>query len=85
MSAFTKLPVFFGTLGYFCTPTRTPKFGNSDNQAETRRAICILESQPNEVAKGVVYFEQTSTFAPTKITGDFTGLTPGNKHGFHIH
>lgn len=31
--------------------------GNSDNDTEPRRAICILESQPNEVAKGVVYFE----------------------------
>lgn len=24
-------------------------------------------------------------FENTKITGTFTGLTPGNKHGFHIH
>ena len=30
-------------------------------------------------------FEQTSVFANTKITGNFTGLTPGQKHGFHIH
>jgi len=37
------------------------------------------------VAKGVVYFEQTSLMAKTTIKADFTGLTPGNKHGFHIH
>ena len=56
-----------------------------DLPSEPRRAICILDSQPNEVAKGVVRFEQASTFARTKIVGDFTGLQPGNKHGFHIH
>ena len=31
--------------------------GNSNNESAPRRAICILESQPNEVAKGVVEFE----------------------------
>ena len=53
--------------------------------SEPRRAICIMESQPNEVGKGVVLFEQTSSFSRTQITGTFTGLIPGNKHGFHIH
>ena len=85
MPSINKLPLFFGAIGYYYTLKSTPKFANSDNQEETRRAICILESQPNEVAKGVVYFEQPCAQAPTKITGDFTGLTPGNKHGFHIH
>jgi len=57
MPSFSKIPFVFGALGYYYTPKSTPKFGNSDNQDETRRAICILESQPNEIAKGVVYFE----------------------------
>ena len=43
---------------------------------EPRRAICILDSQPNEVGKGVVLFEQKSAFARTHITGSFTGLAP---------
>lgn len=33
----------------------------------------------------MVMFEQTSMMAKTTIKADFTGLTPGNKHGFHIH
>lgn len=78
MSSISKLPFFLGALGYYYTPKTTSKFANSDNQHETRRAICILESQPNEVAKGVVYFEQPCAHAPTKITGDFAGLTPQN-------
>lgn len=53
--------------------------------AEPRRAICIMDSQPNEVAKGVVYFEQKSVFEQTTIRGEFKNLTPSHRHGFHIH
>merc|ERR1712166_278396 len=56
-----------------------------DNESNPRRAICIMESQPNQVGKGLVHFEQVSAFEKTSIIGNFTGLTPGNKHGFHIH
>ena len=44
-----------------------------------------MDSQPNETGRGVVKFEQTNPFSRTKISATFTGLTPGNKHGFHIH
>ena len=56
-----------------------------DLPSEPRRAICIMDSQPNETGKGVVLFEQQNSFARTLITGTFSGLIPGNKHGFHIH
>ena len=64
---------------------RTANSMEASAAAEPRRAICILDSQPNEVAKGVVLFEQATAFARTHIVGNFTGLTPGNRHGFHIH
>ena len=44
-----------------------------------------MESQPNEVGKGVVLFEQATSFSRTQITGTFSGLVPGQRHGFHIH
>ena len=50
-----------------------------------RTAICILNAQPNETANGVVTFSQAGTSATTKISGNFSGLTPNQKHGFHIH
>ena len=50
-----------------------------------RKGICILESQPNETAKGVVHFSQAGYQALCSIEGTFTGLNPGHKHGFHIH
>jgi Cu/Zn superoxide dismutase len=73
----------FASTAYFATLNKLS--ADMESPVEPRRAICILESQPNEVAKGVVMFEQTSMFAKTTIKADFTGLTPGNKHGFHIH
>ena len=50
-----------------------------------RKAICILESQPNEVAKGVVYFSQAGASSLCEIEGNFTGLSAVKQHGFHIH
>jgi len=44
-----------------------------------------MDSQPNEVARGVVMFEQSSMFSKTSIKGVFTDLTPNHLHGFHIH
>ena len=50
-----------------------------------RKAICIMESQPNEVGKGVVNFTQAGAHSLCEIRGVFSGLAPGKKHGFHIH
>ncbi len=33
----------------------------------------------------MVYFTQATPLSQTHIQGTFTGLEPGNKHGFHIH
>ena len=34
---------------------------------------------------GTVLFEQETPNSNTSIKGKFTGLTPGQEHGFHIH
>ena len=51
---------------------------------DVRRAICVLDPQPNQTASGVVHFEQPHFYSKTKISGTFKGLSQG-KHGFHIH
>ena len=56
----------------------------ADPADETRRAICILDPQPNQTASGVVRFEQPHFYSKCRITGEFKGLKPG-LHGFHIH
>jgi len=57
------------------------------NQAKSieRRAICILNSEPNQTAKGLVKFWQKDFESKTTIEGEFTGLKHNAKHGFHIH
>jgi hypothetical protein len=52
---------------------------------QLRKAICILNPEKGEEAKGVVHFEQSSLYSKTKIYGMFDGLKPSSKHGFHIH
>ena len=51
---------------------------------EGRKAICVLASEPGQTAKGVVHFDQPHFYSKCRVTGEFTGLTPG-LHGFHIH
>ena len=42
-------------------------------------ARCVLEGS----VKGTITFTQEGD-GPTKVTGEVTGLSPGN-HGFHVH
>ncbi|XP_029626239.1 superoxide dismutase [Cu-Zn] [Salmo trutta] len=46
------------------------------------KAVCVLKGT-GEVT-GTVFFEQEGVGAPVKLTGEITGLTPG-EHGFHVH
>lgn len=46
------------------------------------KAVCVLKGT-GEVT-GTVHFEQEGDNAPVKLTGQITGLTPG-EHGFHVH
>jgi len=46
------------------------------------KAVCVLKGT-GEVT-GTVYFDQENDKAPVKLSGQITGLTPG-EHGFHVH
>ena len=82
-SATIGMPFFANYLNKF-GPQQRNKDECADPAEETRRAICILDPQPNQIASGVVRFEQPHFYSKCRITGQFKGLTPG-KHGFHIH
>ncbi|XP_064208699.1 superoxide dismutase [Cu-Zn] [Anguilla rostrata] len=46
------------------------------------KAVCVLKGTGD--VTGTVFFEQGSDSAPVQVTGQITGLTPG-EHGFHVH
>uniref|UniRef100_E9RFG1 Superoxide dismutase [Cu-Zn] n=1 Tax=Anguilla japonica TaxID=7937 RepID=E9RFG1_ANGJA len=46
------------------------------------KAVCVLKGTGD--ATGTVFFEQGSDSAPVHVTGQISGLTPG-EHGFHVH
>ncbi|KAK6317626.1 hypothetical protein J4Q44_G00130260 [Coregonus suidteri] len=46
------------------------------------KAVCVLKGT-GEVT-GTVFFEQEGDKAPVKLTGEISGLAPG-EHGFHVH
>lgn len=44
------------------------------------KAVCVLQGD----AKGTLFFEQSDSSSPVKVTGSVCGLQKG-QHGFHIH
>ena len=58
---------------------------NNAKPSIERRAICILNSEPNQTAKGVVKFRQKDFESKTYVEGEFSGLKVNAKHGLHIH
>ena len=50
--------------------------------AGPKHAICVLSPTKGSNVMGTVVFTQKGD--AVEITGDITGLTPGN-HGFHVH
>ncbi|XP_068600665.1 superoxide dismutase [Cu-Zn] [Brachionichthys hirsutus] len=46
------------------------------------KAVCVLAGAVG--VNGTVRFEQETALAPVTVTGEITGLTPG-EHGFHVH
>lgn len=45
------------------------------------KAVCVFSG---ETVKGTVYFCQNGEKEPVEVTGEITGLCPGD-HGFHVH
>ncbi|KAK6485799.1 superoxide dismutase [Huso huso] len=52
----------------------------SENMA--LKAVCVLKGTGDVC--GTVHFVQEKETGPVKLTGQITGLTPG-EHGFHVH
>jgi len=46
------------------------------------KAICVLRGDGE--TQGTISFEQAAPGGPVKVTGQITGLKPG-EHGFHVH
>jgi Cu/Zn superoxide dismutase len=78
-----KASLFFSTaMAAYC---KTGAVKDCEAQDIKRKAICVLDSQPGQKAKGIVNFKQTSEFAETEISAKFHNLSPNHAHGFHIH
>ena len=48
-------------------------------------AVCIMNPEKGQTAKGIVRFSQDDYESNCIITAEFTGLKNNSKHGFHIH
>ncbi|XP_017273440.1 superoxide dismutase [Cu-Zn] [Kryptolebias marmoratus] len=46
------------------------------------KAVCVLKGAGD--TSGTVHFEQENESAPVRVTGEISGLAPG-EHGFHVH
>jgi len=53
------------------------------DQSTPKLAIAVLHPTAGQNAKGVVRFMESED--GVKVTADLEGLTPGQKHAFHIH
>ena len=76
--------MFMGSAAYLFQRNKNQQTTCDPDTIEPRKAICILNSTPG-VVMGTVLFEQADANSSTSIHGKFTGLTPGQLHGFHIH
>lgn len=50
---------------------------------QVRLAVCHLQPTSGSRCRGTVRFQQVE--GGVRVTAQVTGLTPGGKHGFHIH
>ena len=70
---------------YLYSKMNNQKHQDLEGDETARQGICVMKPEENETAKGVVRFEQKNLFSKTHIQAEFSGLTPGQKHAFHIH
>lgn len=56
-----------------------------DVMKTAKKGICILQPDGSSTTKGLVMLTQISSNKPVQIHGNFSNLSPGKKHGFHIH
>mmetsp|Transcript_17913 Transcript_17913/g.15819 ORF Transcript_17913/g.15819 Transcript_17913/m.15819 type:complete len:180 (+) Transcript_17913:38-577(+) len=82
MLAYFVLPSSAALLSYTMSKNR---IGDCEKGDTEKKAICLVNPEKNQVAKGIVHFEQENQYAKTHIFGNFTNLSKNHAHGFHIH
>ncbi|CAI2382266.1 unnamed protein product [Moneuplotes crassus] len=82
MLTYLALPTTAAIAGYALSQRRT---GDCDKGDTTVRAICLVNPEKNQEARGIVHFEQENQYAKTHIHGKFAKLARNHAHGFHIH
>jgi superoxide dismutase, Cu-Zn family len=58
-------------------------FGFSQGMTGAKEAIAVIQPASGSACKGTVRFVEQGT--GVKVVADLEGLTPGAKHGFHVH
>lgn len=82
---FGKFLIPSSLFAYYLNKAKKFSFCEKDSQINERRAICILNPEQGQTARGVVRFVQPNFDAKTTVEAKFTGLKQNSRHGFHIH
>ena len=82
MFSYFALP---GTMAFITIMHKSKQVGDWSEKDVEKKAICVLNPEPKQTAKGIVHFEQKNNYSKTFIHGKFTGLSKNSLHGFHIH
>jgi len=77
-------------LAYCVIGVSNPGTNNTNNAISNSvtpisSAICVLTPTTGNTVSGIIYLDQSSATAPTRIYGTINGLVDGSMHGFHIH
>lgn len=56
---------------------------DDDHEVEVYHAVAVMIPTEGNTAQGVITFDETDN--GVTVTATITGLTPNQKHGFHIH
>lgn len=77
-----------GSLLVFCPAAITraadsPHDAHGQAWASIKQAVAVLHATAGNKCHGVVHFTQEGD--SVKVVADLEGLTPGQKHAFHIH
>lgn len=66
-----------------CSETRSGEMTSTGGVVAMHGAICTIQPTEGSRCRGVVSF--TEVAGGVRVLGEFEGLTPGQRHGFHIH
>ena len=86
MKTLTRLAVI-GAVSALCltstAPLRSAEHEHGEAWAAVKQAVAVLHATAGNKCHGTVRFTQDGD--SVKVVADIEGLTPGQKHAFHIH